>query len=77
MCSNPVLRKNPNVDKTINQAKDVFGTTWQNNNARLQDLTNALTNFWKSDSDDGSDEVTDAATRKPAYSTYEPQIHQE
>ena len=59
----------------------MFSSTWQNNNARLSDLTNALTNFWESesddDSDDASDEVTLVATRKPVRSTYEPQIHQE
>ena len=52
------LRKNPSVDSTINQAKDVISASWQNNGARLNDLTNVLNNFW------GSDETSDDVTHK-------------
>ena len=67
------FRKNPNIDSTINQAKDVISTSWQNNGARLSDLTNALNNFWASD--DTSDDVTPKpSTQKPLrHSTYQSQ----
>lgn len=67
------LRKNPSVDSTINQAKDVISASWQNNGARLNDLTNVLNNFW------GSDETSDDVTHKPStqkplrHSTYQSQ----
>ena len=67
------FRKNPNIDSTINQAKDVISTSWQNNGARLTDLTNALNNFWGSD--EASDDATDKPTQKPLrQSTYRDQL---